>query len=256
MASQNWETYQISDFVTGLDLKRSQYTEDFGNWYALETTTFRAGMLVGLDANQNVVRSVGTHVLGFAKASKSTTIYAYVVGEYIQLNALVATTLANANLLTAAGGAAGVRVAAALTGAAYTEGAFNDYTVNYVNGTVVRVGGSAIPDGGYVYVNYAYQMTAAEIEREGHNFWNYDNDVTIQDNRVTVIQAPAAIFTSQYDPSRTYAVEDAVYAGVTGELLEGLVTTSNTGQYIGRVLQVPTPSDPFLGIRFMGTDAP
>jgi len=251
---ERMEVFQVSPRAIGIDLKRSQYNTDFGHYRANTTTTFRAGMLVALNASQEIVKDVGVNPFGFTKYNKTTAQYAIIVDEYIQLTALVATSLAHATLLTAAGAVAAVRVASAVGGGGtvYTEGGGSDYTVNYTNGTVVRVGGSTIVSGSYVYVTYSYQLTADDLDREGHNFWLRENDVTIQANRVTVITGPAIIFTTQYDPSRTYDVNAKVYAGVTAELLEGIVTTSSTGVQIGRVLQPPTAADPWLGINYLG----
>lgn len=250
--SQYRGAFQVDTIARGLDVKRSQYVEAFGDWVANSTTTFASGMLVSLNNSGEVIRSTGAAgtLLGIAKYNKGTSYYASVVGEYIQLVGTTATNLAHANLRVAAGSVLGVRVAAALTGAAYTEGGGSDYTVNYTNGTITRVGGGTIPAGGYVYVNYQYLLTAAELDADGHNFWNKDDDVTIQGSKVTVIAPEGAlIFTTQYDPHATYAVNDALTAGTTVEVLEGLVTVGGAGAAVGRVVQVPTADDPWLAYR-------
>lgn len=254
MVDPQWEAYQGHDGRSmGLDLRRSTYIDDFGNYSANADATFRAGQLVSLNAAQEVIISAGANVFGVAKFDKCTSRYASVVGEYIQLNGIVATNLAHANLFTAHGGLLGVRVATAvMTGTVYTEG-IPDYAVNYVNGTIVRTAGSTIADGGYVYVNYMYALTAVDENREGKNFWLSQDDVTIQDGRITVITGKATLFTSQYDPSETYAVNDVLYAGATAELLDGYFTTSATGGVeVGTVFQLPTADDPFLGVTFTG----
>jgi len=256
MVSPRWEAYQVgAQRCMGLDLKRSQYIDDFGNYDANAAATWRAGQLVNLNAAQEVILDAGgsTSVFGVAKYDKTTAPYATVVGEYIQLNGIVATNLAHTNLLTAAGGALGVRVATLpMTGTVYTEG-IPDYACNYVNGTIVRTAGSTIPDGGYVYVNYMYALTAADVLQEGRNFWLSNDDVTIQDNRITVITGQSTLFTSQYDPSETYAVNDALYSGTVGELLAGYFTVSATSTIqVGKVFQIPTADDPFLGVTFTG----
>ena len=243
------EAFRVDNVARGLDHTRTQYVTAFGDYVANASTTFTAGMLVDLNASREVIISVGAAPYGWAKYNKNTGFYAAVVGEYIQLNGTTATNLAHANIRPAAGAVAGVRVAAALTGVAYTEGGGSDYTVNYTNGTVVRTGGSTIPDGGYVYVNYQYAMTAQELDDDGHNFWNFDNDVTIQGSKVTVITGEATIFTTAYDSSQTYTVGTALTAGTTAEVLEGMVTVGGGGAAVGTVVQIPTPSDPFLGIR-------
>jgi hypothetical protein len=243
------EAFRVDNVARGLDHQRTQYLTAFGDYVANATTTFSAGMLVDLNSSQEVIISVGVTPYGWCKYNKDTGFYASVVGEYIQLNGLVATSLEHANVRPAVGGAAGVRVAAALTGAAYTEGAGNDYSVNYTNGTVVRDAATTIADGAYVYVNYQYALTAQELNDDGHNFWNFDNDVTIQGNKVTVITGEATIYTTAFDSSQTYSINDALTAGTTAEVLTGMVTKGGAGAAVGRVVQVPTPDDPYLGIR-------
>lgn len=248
--------FQVSSRAIGIDRKRSVLKSDPG-WFVVDpTTTFRAGMLVSLDANQRVTRCVGTHVFGVALYNMCNTEYATVTGEYIQLNAGVATNLKHANLLQPVVGppGLGVRVGAALTGAAYTEGAGSDYTVSYVNGTITRaVGTTTIPDGGYVYVNYSYPLTDADVDFEGRNFWNLTNDVNISDGKVAVATDATTIFTTQYDPHLTFTVNQLLYAGTTAQGLEGMFTTTSTGAnaYVGRVFQIPTASDPWLGVRLV-----
>lgn len=256
MATPQMEAFQVSSRAIGIDRKRSVLKTDPGYYVVDPTTTIRAGMLVSLDANQRVTLCNGTNVLGFALYNKCNTQYAAIVGEYIQLNAAVATNLKHANILCPTGAAPGlgVRVAAAITGAAYTEdNPAHDYSVNYVNGTITRsVGTTTIPDGGYVYVNYMYPLTDADLDFEGRNFWNLVNDVDIQDGKITVAHDWATIFTTQYDPQKTYTVNAKLYAGATADGLDGLVTTDTTGDYIGRCFQIPTASDPWLGLRFIG----
>jgi len=250
---ERWEAYQIGAArCLGIDLKRSQYVNDYGNYVAASAADFQAGMLVSLDANQKIVKCTGSNPFGFAKFAKTTGRYATVVGEYVQLNALLATNLAHANLFSG-GGTGTVRVGAALTGSAYTEGATEDYVINYTNGTIARSdSGSTISDGGYVYVNYMYAMTAADEQHEGFNFWNKLDDVTIQDSRITVITPPGRIFTSQYDPAVTYTINATLYSGSSAtDNLSGFVTTKTTSSaVIGKVFQLPTADDPYLGIEY------
>jgi len=251
MASPTWSAFRVSSRSIGVDRNRSVVKEALGNWVAEDAATFRAGMLVELSSSQKVQACTGTYPLGFSLYTKATTEYAAIVGEYIQLNGVTATTLAHANLFVP-GATGGIRVAAALTGSAYTEGAGSDYTVNYTNGTVTRTAGSTIPDGGYVYCNYLYQVTEAERKFEGSNFWQSLNDVSIQDGLVTVARGDCVIFTTQYDAAQTYSVNTKLYAGTSGASLSGYVTSSAVGSFIGNVVQVPTASDPFLGLRYIG----
>jgi hypothetical protein len=242
------EAFQVDAIPHGLDHKRTQFLTAYGDYVANVSTTFEAGMLVNKNAAGEIVRSTGAanSLFGWARYAKNTAFYAAVIGEYIQLNGVAATNLAHANLRPAAAGVVGIRVAAALDGAAYVD--TTDYTVSYVNGTVTRVAGQGIADGAYVYVNYLYQMTATEIASEGLNFWNFSNDVTVQGDKISVITGRATVYTTAYDTHQTYDINDVLTAGTTAEVLEGLVTIGGAGQTVGKVIQVPTPSDPFLGI--------
>lgn len=255
--SPRMEAFRVSTRAMGLDLMRSVYTRNLGTYVASVGTTFRAGMLVQLNASQEIeICGNGgvTNPFGFAKYNKTSVLYGSVVGEQIQLIGVLPTNLANSNLWSKAGGVGGVKVYNLSTGAAYTEGALNDYTCNYVNGQIQRTAGSTIPAGAYVGVNYQYQVTEAMLKFEGRNFWNFIDDVSIQDNKITVINDWSIIFSTQYDSSRTYAVNDALYAGDAASLLQGFVTNDGAlaTPYVGRVFQLPTAADPFMGIQYAG----
>lgn len=243
------EAFRSSSKAIGIDLLRSQYKSHLGTYVADLTAQFRAGNLVSLNAEQKVILSNGENVWGFAKYNKVNTLYATVVGERIQMVGTGAINLKHGSLFVP-GATGGVRVGAALTGAAFIETI--DYTVNYVNGQISRVGTGAIGDGDYVYVNYMHLMSDADLDFEGRNFWNFINDVDIQTGLVTVINDWSLIFTAMYDVSETYAVNDKLHAGAVADDLSGIVTKKTTGEYIGRVFQVPTVTDPFLGVRYVG----
>lgn len=255
MAIQNMEAFRVSPFAMGLDLTRSQIKEALGN-YVVDTTTptnIRAGMLVQTNVtNQKIEVCTGAIPFGFAKFNRTTTLYGAVVGEYIQLNGVTATSLAHNNLLDP--GVASiytVRVAAALTGGAYTQD--TNYTCDEANGTIVRLGGG-IADGAWVYVNYLFALNTEDLRQEGLNFWNSTDDAQYQAGRFTVITDQAKIFTANYDPSATYTVGQQLYAGRSTKGKSGLVCGDSTeGQaYIGRCFQIPTQNDPFLGVQYIG----
>ncbi len=250
MSETRMEVFQISARSNGIDLIRSQYRTRGGMYVADSTTLFRSGMLVQLNREQKVVICDGTIPFGFAQYNKTSVQYAAIVGEYMQLNGILATNLLHPLLLQPALGG-GVRVGIDLTSTAYTE--FVDYTVNYNNGQITRTPGSAIPDGGYVYVNYQYQMSNVELENQGLNYWNQINDVSVRNNRITIINDWSFIFTTEYDMNQTYAVNDVLLAGNASAGLAGMVTKGSKGTaYIGRVFQPPSAADPYLGIRYVG----
>jgi len=252
--SPQMEAFRVSSRAIGIDLMRTQYTRNLGIYVANATAIFRAGMLVQLNSSQEVeICGNGgvTKPFGFAKYNKASTLYAAVVSEQITLNGTVATNLAHANLWVP-GATGGVRVFNLSTGVSYTEGGGNDYAANYTNGTITRDGASTIPDGGTVGVDYQYQVTEQELQFEGRNFWNFLNDVDIQNGKITVINDWSLIFTTQYDSAQTYAVNDGLKAGVSGDTKQGLVTKAGAGPFIGTVFQVPTADDPFLGVQYAG----
>jgi len=245
--------FRVSSQAVGFDHQRSQIDKAYGVYVADINATFLAGQLVMLNSEQRMVICNGTNPFGFSKYNKANTLYASVFGERIQLNGTTATNLKHANLFVP-GTAGGVRVSDDEAGTTvYTEGGGADYTVNYVNGQITRVGTGTIGDGDYVYVNYSYAMNEQDMDFFGRNFYNMNNDVDIQNGRVTVVNGKSTIWTSQYDQSETYAVNDKLYAGATADNLDGIVTKKSTGALIGRVYQVPTATDPFLGIDYIGS---
>ncbi len=255
MTNPRWEAYQTG-MNAGIDLKRSVIGSNIGVHAVDVTTTFLAGMLVSLSATQEIVKCPGASPFGFAKYDKATALYVAVVDEYIQLTGVVATSLEKSNLLDPTGSGGGVRVDTAIqgTGTTYTEGGGGDYTVSYTNGTVVRTAGSTIVSGGWVYVTYSYQVPVSELQFEGKNFYNTLDFTEYNDNRMPVINNWSTVFTTQYDPSRVYAVNSVVESGATAQGLDGYVTLSGVGAGpdIGTVMQVPTAADPYMGIRYKG----
>lgn len=245
--------FRVSSQAVGFDHQRSQVDKAYGTYVADINASFLAGQLVMLNSEQRVVICNGTNPFGFSKYNKANTLYASVFGERIQLNATDATNLKHGNIFVP-GTAGGVRVSDDEAGTTvFAEGGANDYIVNYTNGQITRTATSSIGDGDYVYVNYSYAMTEQDMDFYGRNFFNFNNDVDIQNGRITVINGKSKIWTSQYDQSETYAVNDKLYAGATADNLDGFVTKKSTGALIGRVFQVPTATDSFLGIDYIGS---
>jgi hypothetical protein len=233
-------------FPNGLDLDRCMIQHEIGIFYADPAATFLQGQLVGKNANGIAPANPngGVKVLGIAKWNKALTLYGVNVDEAIVLPGTTAVALKKSNV-------SNVRVAASANfGTAYTV--TTDYTVNTTNGTVTRNGAGGIADGGTVYVTYTYQLAASDYDFQGRNFWNFTDDVTIQDGRITVITGWNLIFTTQYDSSRTYLLGDALYAG-SATSPTGLFTNLNTSnELVGRVIQLPSATDPYMGVAFSG----
>lgn len=240
--------FQNRTFAEGLDLGRCQISEALGIYVADAAATFRAGSLVMRNASGLVVASDGTDVLGVAKWNKTTGLLGTKVDEAIVLTGAVASNLSRANV-------SNVRVAAlpGYGGSAYTL--TTDYTVSTTNGTITRAG-AGIVSGSTAYVTYTFAITSQELyQNQGTNFWNNVDEVSQADNRVTVITDAEMIFTTQFDSSRTYGLTTAtsnLYAA-TGVGLGGLFTNDSSGsaEFVGRVFQLPTASDPYMGIRLM-----
>ena len=238
--------FQNKLYPEGLDLGRCQIKSALGTFVADPASTFRAGMAVMRNSAGLVVASDGTDFLGVAKWNHTSSVYSVAVDEAIALPGTTTVSLKNALI-------SNVRVCGAvLGGTPFTV--TTDYTISATNGTVTRVGAGAIVDGATVYVTYTFQIPEATLlTMQGKNFWNTMDEVAMQDYRCTVITDSDIIFTSQYVTSDVWALTStgsSVYAA-TGGGLGGLFTTSSSGsaKLVGRVFQVPTAADPYLGIR-------
>lgn len=235
-------------FPEGLDLGRCQINQALGVFVADPANTFRAGMAVMRNSSGLIVPSDGSDFLGVAKWNHATSLVAVAVDEAIALPGTTAVNLKHPTVTN-------VRVASAVKGGGtvYTAGG-TDYTLNATNGTVTRAGGGAITDGQTVYVTYTWAITEADLtQMQGKNFWNNSDEVSQADGRCTVITDAELIFTTQYDTSKNYALTGAtsdVYASVAKP---GLFTSDSASSavFVGRVFQVPTAADPFLGFRLI-----
>jgi len=241
---------------SGLDLRRSIISNDPGIYVAAPTAQFRSGQFLALNAagNLDVCNGTGGAPLnvpfGIAKWNKLSALTAAVADEPVVLTGVVAVNLRHALIFPGATGGVRVSSAAGQTGTVYTEGtsSTNDYAINYTNGTIQRSTVSTIPTGSTVYVTYAYTVPEADLDFQGRNFWNFLDDVTIQQGRIAIVQGWSLIFTTVYDPSITYAIGNAVT--VDGGTKAGILTTTTGGGRVavGRVMQLPTASDPYLGV--------
>jgi hypothetical protein len=234
-------------YPNGLDLGRCVIHQDLGVFYADPAATILAGQLVTKTDDGIALPPTGVGILGVAKWNKANTLYGVVVDEPVVLPEATATALAHATV-------SNVKVAdAANGGTAYTV--TTDYTVNATNGTITSVAvgsGGSIADGATVYVTYTFELTSANLDFQGRNFWNYTDDVSIQDNHITVIVDWSILFTTRYDSSKVYTVTGAdsnLYCGTSSKGGLGNFTNDATaGDFVGRVIQAPTATDPYLGV--------
>lgn len=239
--------FQSSAFATGLDLGRCEIIRNLGVYKANGLAIIRQGQMVAMNAAEELILAVSNNVLGVAKANKMLLGKSLSVDEPLVLTGVVASNLKRGNVSNVA-----VRSAPDMGGTLYVVGV--DYTVNAANGQITRTGGSTIPSGSTVYVSYTYDLAQADYLFQGLNFWNSNDDATIAEGRLTVVQGPATLFTTEFDTSRTYTLTGAgasLYCGGATPALAGLFTNNAAeGRYVGRVMQLPTASDPYLGVRF------
>lgn len=233
----------------GLDKNRCDTTRMKGIWRASDAAQFRQGAPVMLDSTGQVVLADGTKsVLGAAAWGKVSLGQSAVIDYPVTLPG---TTTVSVLSGVSHAPIANVKVSATAGGAPIA--ATSNYTLSTANATLTRIGG-AISDGQTVYVSYTYELVESDYLFEGKNFWASNDYVTIQDNRIAVIEAPADIFTMEYDPAATvpYALTGAgsnIY--VTSA---GVFSTASAGSahHVGYCINVPTNADPYLGIRFIG----
>lgn len=234
-------------FPNGLDLARCVIQQDLGVFVANPVKYFRAGMLVTKGAS-GIEAAAGVKVLGVAKWNKPNgKLLGAVVDEPVVFSVLdAAVPLKHANV-------SNVQVKTAAGNAGKITTADTDYTLNATNGTVAaKTGGDDFGDVDpplTAYVSYTYELTEAELDFQGRNFWNFLDDVTIQDGHITVITDWSIIFTTQYDTSKNYTEGETLYCGKSATTI-GLFTNVNEGScdVVGKVLQVPSATDPYLGV--------
>lgn len=234
-------TFRGDIFATGLDL--GNFKCDFipGVFQASSAATIRAGQMVSMNSSGQLVLATGADVIGVAKWNQMTLGQAVNVDEQITAVTSVAVNLKRANVSNVA-----VRSAAGQTGTLFTAGGV-DYTLNTTNGTITAIMGGAITNGQTLFVTYSFALTNADYQFQGKNFFNSLDDVFQAAGRLAVCMGPAILFTTEYDTSKTYAL-----TGASSDLFctsGGQFSNTNSGDYVGKVIQLPSASYPFLGIK-------
>jgi hypothetical protein len=240
-------SFQQQFYPAGVDLNRSEIHRALGVWRANAGTSFRAGQPVMLNSAGEVVLSDGTAILGIAKWNKITTKRTVVDDFPVTFGVASATK----NLLPNITATGDVRVASAVQGGGTVYALTTDYTLNIVNGTITQVNSGGINPLLPVYVTFSRNLTEYDLQLEGHNFWQSLDEVTIQDLRIAVIEAPAQVFVTEYDTFQNYALTGAqsnIYVNSSG--LFTSVSTSN--KLVGKCISVPSANDPWIGIDFFG----
>ncbi len=216
-----------------LDLTRSVITVNLGIRDVDPTATFEAGSVAQLSEDGKLTVATSS-AFGVFKWNKTSAIYGRVVDEAVTLTGTVPSSLEKANLV-----AGSVKVTNSTGTIVYAD---TDYTVNTTNGTIARTGDSSIPDGATVKVSYTYNLTTEEIKTRGTNYMNSFDD-TAGHGKMTVITGYAELYTDQFDTSKSYTIGAQLYVN------NGVFTTEDTGVAFGKVISVPTASDPFLGVQ-------
>lgn len=240
--------FQSDVFASGLDLGRSEVIRDLGIYKAAEGATILQGQMVSLNADGELVLADALDVFGIAKANKAPLGTSVNVDEAITVVYGGVTQLARGNVSNLA-----VR-AAANGGTLIPE--TDNYTLSAANGTLTwdnpATGTPAPANGATVFVTYTYDLTATDYRFQGLNFFNRLDDVGgLSEGRMTTIQGPATVFTTQYVSSDVFAVGAPLYCGGNVAGQEGLFTiTSTNAELVGHVVQAPTASDPYLGLNF------
>lgn len=250
-------------FKKGLDLTRSIITRDLGTEVVNPTATIRPGMIVSRDTTGYIVAATGLDCYGIAKWGKDA------FGVSVQVDLPVVLNGTTASNLTVNGQGRGnvsnvtVRSAPNMGGTVYA--AATDYTLNAGNGTLARQGGGTIPDGATVYVTFTYALVDADYQFDGRFWQNQDVDRTaFQEGRITIITDWARVFTVEWTtgdgvataPNSTYSLTGAnskLYCSPEGKFTND---TAGSPDFVGRVYQLPTATDPYMGVTAGGNPTP
>jgi len=216
----------------GLDLTRTVPGRALGVWKAATTATILAGQIVARNSDGEIVLCTGAGAIGVSKWNKATAVFGTVTSEAVVLTGVTAHALKHP-LVAAV-------LVTNLAGVAYTV--TTDYTANLTNGTVTRVALGGIADGETVLVSYRFAAQTGDLDFQGRNFFNFLDDTAAAQGRLVVLEGPAKVFTAAYDTSLVYAVGDVLKCGA-----DGYVTKTGAGDVVGKVIQPPSATDPYLG---------
>lgn len=236
----------------GLDLNRCVIHRDLGTEVADAAATFRPGQLVSRNATGFVIGATGTDVYGIAKWGKIAFGVGVVVDLPMTLNGTTAVATGKANISNVT-----VRSAAGMAGTVFAGGG-TDYNVVAVAGTIARDATTTIADGATVFVTFTYALVDADFDFDGRFWQNQPADRTLyQESRITVITDWARIFTVEWttgDDTADAANSTYALTGANSKLYcspEGKFTNDSGGgarDFVGKVYQLPTASDPYMGI--------
>lgn len=252
--------FRGSLYNRGLHENLCDIKKKLGHWKAADTAVIRRGQVVmQLPSTGEIDVSDGDNVLGFSSADKISLSKALIVDE-----AIVFTVSGGTVTVTKPQTIEGVSIRSAIGmgGTQYTGGG-TDYSFAS-NGVITHSGGgSAIPVGTTVYITYTYAMTANDHMRDGTNFFNSQDEVTLQEGRIAVITDWAMLYSCEYVTGVQYTltgtganlyVTKSNHAQGAGKVSNEVPGGGTTSKFIGRVIQLPTASEPFLG--FISSSSP
>jgi hypothetical protein len=229
-----------------LDKKRGYaYNRPF--WNVDSNVNIQAGMVAFLTTSGGTVVATtaasGTVPIGTFWKDRANGFIRSVV-ESKTFNASNILTASKGNFLSTAT----VKVYSGAT--VYTQGV--DFTLNTNNGVVTRIAGGAITASATVSLAYRYTVSSTgvywdNVSTKWSTGWNYDRqpDDTLGSSKITIATGDAIIFTDQYDVTQTYTLNQQLYSDASSLWTNQAGTTSACG----RVVQVPTASDPWLGVQ-------
>ena len=232
------------DKTRGYALNRPFYTVD-GNATILEGMVAFLGTVAGVTVA--TVSASGDVPIGtFWKNRSATAIRSTVeTGTFIAAGTI---NLLKGNISSTAF----VKVTNAAGTTTYTQG--TDYSVATANGVVTRIATGAIAALATVIISYRYNLVvgqdhwdnAATRYSMGVNYDRQPND-TIGSGQITVVEGDAIVYTDQYDVNQTYTLNAALRADASS-LWSTVGAGTGISSVCGRVIAVPSASDPFLGV--------
>lgn len=245
----------------GLDLTRSIIPRDLGTEVVDPAASIRPGQLVTRTALGYIAGATGADVYGIAKWGSAPFGVGVIVDQAVVLNGTTVTNLKVNNVARGNVSNVTVRSAPNMAGTVYIAG--TDYTLVAGAGTIARIALAGITDGQTVYVSFTYALVDADFDFDGRYWQNQPaNRTAFQEGRITVITDWSRIFTVEWvtgdglanDANSTYALTGAnskLYCSA-----EGKFSNASGTDFVGRVYQLPTAADPYMGVTAGGNPTP
>lgn len=219
------------------------------SWTVDSNVDILAGMVAFLTTNASGV------VVATTAASGTVPIgYFFNDSAAAMVRATIETGTFNANnIITVLKGnfhaAGSVKVTNAAGTVTYTQGV--DYNLTLANGVVTRIGGGSIAASASVVIWYEYNVSSQQLASENASTrwvfgqdYNQGSNASLGSGAIAVVEGDAQLFTDQFDPTQTYVLNAVLRSDAASRW-----TTAASGYPVcGRVISVPTASDPFLGI--------